>query len=75
MGRLEYVDQELRALIEDVIGAGLLANSPGLPVARRLAEKGFGALDAVQATSSWVQEASSVYSLERLQESCNPPRR
>ena len=29
----------------------------------------------VQATSSWVQKASSVYSLERLQGSCNPPRR
>ena len=61
MGRLENVDQELRALIEDVIGAGLLANSPGLPVARRLAEKGFGALDAGE-RQIWEQHVLPVLS-------------
>ena len=46
MGRLEKVDQELRTLIEDAIGAGLLAESPGLAVSRHVAEKGFGSLGA-----------------------------
>jgi hypothetical protein len=47
MGRVEKVDEELRALIQDVIDAGLLAEeSRGLTVARQVAARGFGSLDA-----------------------------
>jgi hypothetical protein len=62
MGRVEKVDEELRTLIEDVIGAGLLAeNSRGRTVARHVADKGFGSLTADE-RQVWEQEVLPVLS-------------
>jgi hypothetical protein len=62
MGRVEKVDEELRALIQDVIEAGLLAEQPHvLAVARHVADRGFASLDADQ-RRVWEQEVLPVLS-------------
>lgn len=62
LGRVEKVDEELRALIEDMIRAELLApDSRALAVARRVADKGFGVLDADE-RRVWEQEVLPVLS-------------
>ncbi|BDA85027.1 hypothetical protein Sa4125_25690 [Aureimonas sp. SA4125] len=59
---MDKVDDELRALIEDVIAAGLLADNPrGLAVAQRVAAHGFSALQSDE-RGFWEQDVLPVLS-------------